>query len=231
MGASARMALTEREKRALKEKYKEHRRSTWGIRTRRKGLPENLEEDPTDRTAEESQPVAILRRSEDRAEPIASPRKPSQSTDADEPSDTVLPSVEEPRPVQEPLPVRLTPPATSEAEVVHSKTDVPRRPAPTPGPDRDVPPQQTDTQQQLREKIKQQRRDTWAGERSAPRLNKPAKRKTDKGEREFWSESPQAEAEASPKKGVSIGAALLITIACTGVVALGVLLGYLLTIL
>ncbi len=218
------MSLSEKDKRILKEKYKESRRASWGIRTRKRKKEDPLQDDNSvqeQSSADAGRKVSVLRRADDHAEVIATPTQPTEYAEQNhEIQEDRLITVE---PVEQVNP--SDPPATSEAAVDNSPTDDP--------PQRlrifhdqnkeSSQRQHAYIQEQLREKIKEQRRATWAGEKSVPSLTTPPKRKQDKGEREFWSESSE------PETGISIGIALLVVIGCIGVVMLGVLLGYLLT--
>ena len=201
------MALSEKDKRILKEKYKQSRRESWGIRIRKKVREEVPSQHPSvpEETTSESPPISVLRRSEE---------NPENTT----PQETIIdaPASEVPAPTT--VPIAAVPQELPDQEETSGAvwSSSPHRPDPSAEEHQQI-------RRQLQEKIKEQRRASWAGERTAPGLTTPPKRKSEKAEREFWSE-PRPK-----KKGVSLGIALLVVLGCVGIVVIGVLLGLLLT--
>ena len=200
------MPLDEEQKKALKEEYKKHRRAVWRGETSRskKDVIENREDDletvidiiPEEPIIDDSRTDSSQRK---RSSPFDEADAPTEIIELEEETTIV-----DNRPIGEKL-----------EYVEQKKSEIDQ-------PQQSYSDFHSETQSVLVEKIKAQRRATWAGESSAlPILkDKGRKRKNFREERKSRNEPDEKQS------GITWKLALAVIIGITGAIGLGVFLGY-----
>lgn len=222
------MSLDEKQKETLKEKYKEHRRAVWRGETssseKEEGFSDNSSKEPTKQNQNpEKQSVMSDRRqriSEDDDTETVIDITPDETVVEDSSgSDSETTVVDnQPKVKRTALSVNreIETPAQKRPELIKSDNKI--------GESKQTHSNsETEAQSELVEKIKEQRRATWAGESS---LRSKSKDRTPK--REVSAPEPKSKEDEpnEEKSGITWKLAIAVITGVTGAIGLGVYLGY-----
>ncbi len=172
------MPLSEEEKQALKEKYKEQRQAMWAGE---RSTLRPSSEDPEEESDNQAEPVISSRRE---ADDVTLPTDTMSSDSQADPSLTEAaqerPSIQSDSHAEEQAPASNLAQGTGDEENASQAQQavVSEDPSPTP-----------DEADRIREKIREQREGMWEGQSSVHSRRTREQGTASEGEREFWEES------------------------------------------